>query len=174
MWHCDHTNHECPPKATVLYARTLPKKGGDTCVASMYRGLDALPADLRARLDDMVSVNSLEPDTPTYSSDDRAKYTGGVRHPMVRTHPETGRKALFFHLTKSQAIDGMADEEVRPFLEDLLDRSVQPEWAYCHKWTLGDLLILDNRCTMHRADPDYDQTEERLLWRIILEGDRPV
>ena len=98
----------------------------------------------------------------------------GVRHPLVRTHPETGKKALYFHLTKASGIEGMETEEVRPFLEDLLDKAVKPENTLRHHWKLGDVVICDNRCAMHRADPNYDQAEERLLWRVILKGDRPV
>ncbi|MEX2616983.1 MAG: TauD/TfdA family dioxygenase [Alphaproteobacteria bacterium] len=173
MWHTDHTNHERPPKATILYARKLPSKGGDTCFASMYKGYESLPEEDRRKLEGMVTINSLEKDNPTYSATDRDKYEGGVSHPLIRTHPETGRKAVYFHLTKAQGIAGMPDEAVRPFLEGLLDKVVQPEWVYRHHWKMGDVVICDNRCALHRADPNYDQAEERLLWRVILRGDRP-
>lgn len=174
MWHSDHTNHERPPKATVLYARKLPAEGGDTCFANMYDGLANLSAEARARVESMTTFNDMEPDSPSYSATDRAEHDSGARHPMVRTHPETGRKALYFHLTKALAIDGMADRDVRPFLEGLLEQAIRPENTLRHHWTLGDVVICDNRCAMHRADPDYNQAEERLLWRIILKGDRPV
>jgi len=173
MWHTDHTNHELPPKATILYARKLPSQGGDTCFANMYAGYQALSEEERARLEGMVTINSMEKDNPTYSAQDRAEYDGGVRHPLIRTHPETGKKAVYFHLTKAQGIEGMPNEAVRPFLEDLLAKVVQPQWTYRHHWTLGDVVICDNRCALHRADPNYDQSEERLLWRVILRGDRP-
>lgn len=174
MWHTDHTNHERPPKATVLYARKLPSKGGDTCIADMYAGLNNLSAESRIAIDGLRTVNHMEPDNQAYSASDRAKYDKGVTQPMVRTHPETGRKALYFHVTKALGIEGMETEKVRPFLEDLLEQAVRPETILRHKWRNGDVLMFDNRCTMHRADPEYDMSEERLLWRIILRGDRPV
>jgi len=173
MWHTDHTNHELPPKATVLYARKLPSQGGDTCFASMYAGYENLSEEDRDTLGAMVTINSMEKDNPTYSAKDRDQYDGGVPHPLIRTHPETGRKAVYFHLSKAQGIEGMPNEAVRPFLENLLEKVVQPEWVYRHRWEMGDVVICDNRCALHRADPNYDQAEERLLWRVILQGDRP-
>lgn len=174
MWHTDHTNHEEPPKATILYARKLPSEGGDTCFADMYAGLEQLDAESRNRIAALHTTNHMESDNPTYSDEDRAAYDAGARHPMVRTHPETGRKALYFHLSKASGIDGMEQADVRPFLEGLLEQAVRPENTLRHHWKLGDIVICDNRCAMHRADPNYDQAEERLLWRIILKGDRPA
>ncbi|MBT5107419.1 MAG: TauD/TfdA family dioxygenase [Rhodospirillaceae bacterium] len=174
MWHTDHTNHERPPKATILYARKLPAEGGDTCFANMYAGLDNLSEDSRAQIEDLVTLNSMEPNNPTYSAGDRDEFAQAVRHPMVRTHPETGKKALYFHVSKALDIDGMETPKVRPFLDDLLDQAIKPENSLRHHWTLGDVVICDNRCAVHRADPNYDQAEERLLWRIILQGDKPV
>ena len=173
MWHTDHTNHERPPKATVLYARKLPSEGGDTCFANMYAGLEFLSPESRAEIDGMITVNHLENDNPTYSEVDRDQYDNAVQHPIIRTHPETGKKALYFHVTKASGIVGMETEKVRPFLDNLLDQSVRPENILRHKWRIGDIVICDNRCTMHSADPNYDMAEERLLWRIILQGDRP-
>ena len=174
MWHTDHTNHERPPKATVLYARKLPSKGGDTCLANMYAGLDHLDDKSRSEIDGMYTINHLEADNPVYSNKDREQYDKGITQPIVRTHPETGRQALYFHVTKARGIVGMDPEKVRPFLNDLLAQAVKPENSLRHKWRLGDVLMFDNRCTMHRADPEYDMSEERLLWRIILSGDRPI
>ena len=174
MWHTDHTNHECPPKATILYARKLPSEGGDTCIADMYAGLDFLSPASRAAVEGKITINDLEKDSEAYSETDHATYNNSVRQPLVRTHPETGRKALYFHLTKAQGIEGMPQPEVRPFLEGLLEEAVRPENTMRHRWRSGDIVIFDNRCSMHRADPNYDMAEERLLWRIILEGDRPV
>ncbi|MCP5149175.1 MAG: TauD/TfdA family dioxygenase [Ectothiorhodospiraceae bacterium] len=172
MWHTDHTNHERPPKITALHGVVLPSQGGATWFASMYDGLAALTAEQRERVRGLVTVNDME-DNSSYSAEDRARHPGAVRHPMVRTHPETGREALYFHLTKSKRIDGMADAEVRPFLEALLARAVQPEWTYAHRWRAGDVVMLDNRCALHRAEHDYPPGEHRLLWRVILRGDRP-
>ncbi|MBT4487981.1 MAG: TauD/TfdA family dioxygenase, partial [Rhodospirillaceae bacterium] len=154
MWHTDHTNHERPPKATILYARKLPAKGGDTCFANMYDGLENLSGGDRTKIENMITINDMEPDSPTYSDADRAAYGQGARHPMVRTHPETGKKALYFHLTKAMDIEGMETKAVRPFLDGLLAQAIKPENTLRHHWTLGDVVICDNRCAMHRADPN--------------------
>jgi len=173
-WHTDHTNHDEPPKATVLYARKLPSKGGDTSFADMYAGLKNLSPDSRSQIDGLFTVNHMESSNPTYSDADREAFDGGARHPMVRTHPESGKKALYFHVTKATGVDGMEADAVRPFLQDLLAQSIRRENTLRHKWRMGDVVICDNRCAMHSVDPNFDQTEERLLWRIILKGDRPV
>ncbi len=173
VWHTDHTNHECPPKCTILFARKLPLKGGDTCFANMYTGLENLTEESRLQVQEMITINHLEQDSEVYSEKDRARYDNGVQQPMVRTHPDTGRKSLYFHITKAQGIIGMKNESVRPFLADLLEQAIKPENTLRHKWKMGDVVIFDNRCVMHRADPNYDMSQERLLWRIILRGDRP-
>ncbi|MCB1743053.1 MAG: TauD/TfdA family dioxygenase [Gammaproteobacteria bacterium] len=172
MWHTDHTNHERPPKLTVLHARALPDRGGDTWFANMYKGLEALSSSQQDQLRSLWTINDME-DNPGYSAADRQRYKGGARHPMIRTHDETGRPSLYFHVTKSQRIEGMADTEVRPFLEGLLDQAVQPDWVYKHRWRVGDVVICDNRCAMHRVDANYPDDQLRLLWRVIIEGERP-
>ena len=111
--------------------------------------------------------------TLSYTEADRARHPGGVRHPLVRTHPETGKRSLYFHITKSQRIEGMADDNVRPMLQSLLDRTVQEDWIYRHNWRPGDLVMTDNRCTMHRVEHDYPPGTKRLLWRMLIKGDRP-
>ena len=113
-WHTDHTNHEEPPKATVLYARKLPSKGGDTSFADMYAGLRNLSSESRAAIEGKHTVNHMEADNPTYSDGDRDAYDAGARHPMVRTHPETGRQALYFHVTKAPGVDGLSPTKSVP------------------------------------------------------------
>lgn len=172
MWHTDHTNHELPPKLTVLHAKSIPSHGGDTWFANMYDGLAALDAETKERLRGLTTINHME-NNPGYSEADRARHKGGARHPIVRTHPETNRESLYFHVTKSQGIEGFSDDEVRPFLEGLLDQAVQEPSIYKHQWQVGDVVICDNRCAMHRVDATYPDDELRLLWRIIIQGDRP-
>jgi taurine dioxygenase len=173
MWHTDHTNHERPPKITALHAIELPSRGGATWFANMYAGLEALSAERRLEVEALFTLNSME-NNPGYSETDRARYPSGVRHPMVRTHPETGRKALYFHPTKSQQIEGVDDDDVVPLLDALLSEAVQPSNVYKHTWQPGDVVLVDNRCAMHRAEHDYREGEHRLLWRVILRGDRPA
>ena len=172
MWHTDHTNHEVPPKITALYGVTVPTSGGATWFTNTYAGLDSLPAEEQAELSALFTLNDME-NTLSYTEADRARHPGGVRHPLVRTHPETGKRSLYFHITKSQRIEGMADDNVRPMLQSLLDRTVQEDWIYRHNWRPGDLVMTDNRCTMHRVEHDYPPGTKRLLWRMLIKGDRP-
>jgi taurine dioxygenase len=172
-WHTDHTNRERPPKATLLYGAEIPSAGGDTSVANMRAAYTALPAELRRRLDGLSTTNRLDGDHTDTRAEDRAKYDAPVRHPMVRTHPEHGSRAVYFHITKSQ-VEGMSPGESQAFMQDLLDRMIRPEIVYRHRWRKGDLWVCDDRATMHRAHGDYDRSESRVLWRIIVEGDRPV
>ncbi len=172
-WHTDHTNHEKPPKLTALYGVEIPSHGGDTAFANMVAAYRSLPLDEQTRLRGMFTLNSMEPD-PSYSDSDRSRYPGGIRHPMVRIHPETEQPSLYFHVSKSQGIEGMPSADVRPYLESLLERTIHPDFTYRHAWQRGDVVICDNRCTMHRVHADYQEQDLRLLWRIIIEGDRPA
>ncbi|MBL4721783.1 MAG: TauD/TfdA family dioxygenase, partial [Alphaproteobacteria bacterium] len=94
-------------------------------------------------------------------------------HPLVRTHPETGAKAIWFHTGKTENIEGMNPTETQEFLAALLKESVKPEFSYTHQWTVGDMLIVDNRSALHRAGSDYDMSEHRMLYRTMVRGDRP-
>jgi taurine dioxygenase len=172
-WHTDHTNRERPPKATILYALRLPSTGGDTSFASMRAAYAALPDEEKARLSEMRTVNRLDRDN-TARTEDRAKYDIGIVHPLVRTHPDNGTKALYFHPTKTDHIVGMSAEDSIAFLDALLARIIRADVVYRHRWRVGDLLVCDNRAALHQAHADYDPTEGRLLHRVIVEGDRPV
>jgi taurine dioxygenase len=173
-WHTDHTNHEKPPLATILYGVEIPSKGGETSVASMRAAYDALPADERHRLDKMRTVNLLDEQRNDTREEDREKFGAPVIHPMIRTHPVHGTKAVFFHIQKVALIEGMTPEDSKAYMADLIDRMIQPEVTYTHQWTKGDVLVIDDRATMHRAHGDYDRRESRVLWRILVEGDRPA
>ncbi len=172
-WHTDHTNHERPPKATVLYAVSLPSSGGDTSFASMRAAYANLSETMQAQLQDMRTINTLDSYIDA-RAEDIAKYGAPVVHPLVRTHPENGTKSIYFHPTKSKEIEGMTPETSQAFLKELLDRVIVPEIIYRHQWQSGDMVIFDNRAVMHKAHGDYDRSELRLLYRIILKGDRPV
>jgi len=172
-WHTDHTNRERPPKATILYALSLPSTGGDTSFASMRAAYAALPAAEKERFAGMRTVNRLDRDN-TARDEDRAKYDVGIVHPLIRTHPDNGTRALYFHPTKTERIVGMEPAESIAFLDALLERIIRPEIVYRHRWRVGDLLVCDNRAALHRAHADYDPAEGRLLHRVIVEGDRPV
>ena len=173
MWHTDHTNRECPPAATILYGMEIPSAGGGTSVANMRAAYAALPEDERRRLESLTTFNGLDDDHTDTRPEDREKYGAPIEHPMVRTHPVHGSRAVYFHISKAMHIRGMTREASRAYMADLLERMIRPEIVYRHAWRKGDVLVIDDRATMHRAHGDYDRSESRVLWRIIVEGDRP-
>ena len=178
-WHTDHTNHEKPPKCTVLFAVELPDKGGDTGILNTRAGFDALPDDFKQKIDGLKTINvfqgraALRQSTKQVIEKDAKKYSNPMVQPLIRTHPETGNKAVYFHTVKVDTIDGMEPEETSELLRDILTRIDKPEFSYRHQWKMGDMLIWDNRCAMHQAFYDYDTSQPRTLMRIILEGDKP-
>jgi taurine dioxygenase len=177
-WHTDHTNHVRPPKYTCLYAVALPSSGGDTAVVNMRAGYEALPDATREKIQGLKTVN-------VFQGSASARYSGQsadaqaerkpepVLQPLVRTNPENGAKALYFHPVKTENIVGMSAEESQALLNDLLERSVRPEFIYRHKWRKGDVLLWDNRAAMHRAQFDYNPDEYRLLYRVLVRGELP-
>ena len=173
QWHTDHTNRERPPLATLLYGVEIPSQGGGTSVANMRAAYAALPDQERRRLDTLKTFNSLDSDHADTRPEDRERYGKPIAHPMVRTHPVHGSRAVYFHISKATHIDGMTPESSRAYMNDLLGRMIRPEIVYHHVWTKGDVLVIDNRATMHRAHGDYDRSQSRVLWRLIVEGDRP-
>ena len=173
-WHTDHTNRERPPAATMLYGVEIPSSGGATSIANMRAAFADLADAERRRLAGLRTVNSLERDRPDTRPEDFEKYGKPVAHPMVRTHPVHGTPAVYFHLDKALYIEGMTPEASKAYMRDLLDRMIRPEIVYTHAWRRGDVLVIDDRATMHRAHDDYDHRESRVLWRVIVEGDRPT
>ena len=178
-WHTDHTNHVRPPKYTCLYAVSLPSSGGDTAVVNMRAGYESLPEDIQRRIEGMKTVNVFQGSAAaTYSgqsADAQAeRKPEPVLQPLVRTNPDNGARALYFHPVKTENIVGMAPDESQKLLDDLLARSVRDELVYRHKWRRGDMLLWDNRAAMHRAHFDYDPSEYRLLYRVLVRGEVPV
>ncbi len=173
-WHTDHTNRERPPKATILYGVAIPPRGGDTSFANMRAAFAGLDAEEQQRLAGLRTVNGLDRHLTDTRSEDREKYDIPAVHPMVRTHPEHGSRALYFHISKARCVEGMTPEASQALMQDLLDRTIHSDIVYRHSWRQGDMVVCDNRATMHRAHGDYDRRHPRMLWRIILEGDRPA
>ena len=172
-WHTDHTNRECPPAATILYGVEIPTAGGGTSVANMRAAYQALSEEERQRLDRLATVNSLDADHVDTRPEDIEKYAKPIVHPMVRTHPVHGSRAVYFHISKAMYIEGMAPDASKAYMADLIERMIRPDIVYHHQWKRGDVLVIDDRATMHRAHGDYDRSQSRVLWRIIAEGDRP-
>jgi taurine dioxygenase len=173
-WHSDHTNHAKPPKFTALYGITLPKSGGgDTGFANMRKAFDNLPPSRQAELNALQTINKIE-DKAYVSAADKQKYGALQSHPLIRTHPDTGRKAIYIHPGKIAKIDGMTEEDSKEFVDGLMDQIIQPDVTYRHKWRPGDLVIWDNRAVVHLAHRDYDPAEGRVMQRVLVRGEAPI
>lgn len=176
-WHSDSSYRRVPSLATMLYGVEIPAEGGDTHFTSMHASYDALPEDLRKRIEPLSAVHSWEyqrmltPGRQPMTEAERAS-TPPVAHRLVQRHPETGRKLLFTSASALR-IDGMADAEGRELLDELTRISTRPEAVYTHRWKLRDLVMWDNRATLHRAAGfDYQsRTLRRLLNRVVVGGD---
>ncbi len=181
-WHTDHTNQEYPPKYTILYAVKLPTAGGGTSVVNMRAGYDLLSDTTKQRIARLQTVNVMVSSAAPHIEDkdavERQKRENPkpVLHPMVRTNPGTGTKALYFHPNKTENIVGMSPEDSQALLDDLLAQAIRPEYVYSHQYRLGDMLLWDNRSALHKANYDYDPadtTQPRLLYRCMIKGERP-
>ena len=178
FFHSDMCYLERPLSAAMLFAIALPPEGGNTIFASMYAACDALPADLREKLEGRLAMNSYEPGYGTSNVQMRIKAPAspaahGFAHPVIRTHAATGRKALYVNRLMTGYVAGMPREESDALLERVFDHQEQPQFQYEHRWEVGDLVIWDNRCTLH-ARRDFPATHLRELRRVAVKGERPV
>ena len=177
-WHSDLAYMKKPSLGSILYALEVPPAGGDTLFTSMTRAYDTLSDVLKARLQDLSAVNRVAEGRRTAAdgripmSKEQLAKTPDVVHPVIRTHPETGRKSLYVSQSHTDHIIGVEEEESRILLEDLLEHATRPENVYAHKWRAYDVLMWDNRCTMHRVAP-YDRRRRRHMHRTTIEGDTP-
>lgn len=170
-WHTDHAHQERPPNYTALYAVRLPETGGDTSFANMQCAYEQLPVELRRKIDDLMVITKI--DDRYSSAEDSAAHSEPHRHPLVRTHPITGKRGIFVHPGMVARFDGMQADESQTFLEDLLETAITPDITYRHQWRPGDLVITDNRGQMHVAHQDYDLSFGRILHRVLVEGEAP-
>jgi taurine dioxygenase len=178
-FHTDHSNHPRPPKATTLFAVELPTSGGDTEYVNMHDAYDDLPEDTKQKIDGLRAVHVYQ---SKYSPRSLGKISEESRrnlpppgiHPLVRTHPENGRKALFLNPVRMESIVGIEDADALALINDLMRHATQRKYEYRHKWRLGDWVLWDNRSVMHQANPDYDMSERRRLYRLMLKGETPV
>jgi taurine dioxygenase len=178
-YHTDHSNAVCPPKATVLHAVNLPEQGGDTQYVNMHAAYEGLPGETKCRLDGLRAIHVYQSrhsarKLMSLSSEARARVPEAVLHPIVRTHPESGRKAIYINPIRTEGIAGMPEPEALALLADLLDHATDPKYEYRHRWQRGDLVMWDNRSLLHKANGDYDMNQRRYLYRIMLKGDVPV
>ncbi len=174
MFHHDMLHAEVPHKATMLYAVEIPSKGGDTLFANGYAAYETLPADIREPLEGRKAFHHYNYGS-TRKGDGRGTpaFAESV-HPVFRTHDDTGRKAVYVNRLMTEGIVDMDAEESKRLLDAVYDHSERSEFVYTHAWQLGDLLLWDNRCSMH-ARTDFPGTERRLMWRTTILGEtRPI
>ncbi|GAC1414195.1 MAG: TauD/TfdA family dioxygenase [Candidatus Velthaea sp.] len=180
IWHSDTAYLDVPPMATMLVARDVPPFGGDTLFASQYLAYEALSDGMRRLIDPLVGVNDSAKADVTQTREDRMRESGRndkperyvAEHPVVRTHPETGRRALYVNVAHTVRFAGMTDEESAPILAFLFAHQVKPEFTCRFRWRPGSIAFWDNRCVQHNPINDY-HGYERLMHRVTLAGDRP-
>ena len=170
-WHTDMSFMPTPPKITMLHALEIPELGGDTAFADQHAAYDSLSDGLKALLDGLKAV---------HRSDDFARIVGrdakdapSGTHPVVRTHPDTGRKALYVCRAFTKRFDGLTRSESAGLLEFLFERSVRPDFTHRHRWEVGDLVMWDNRSLLHYAIHDHGDAP-RLLHRVTVIGEEPA
>jgi taurine dioxygenase len=178
-FHTDHSNHPRPPKATTLFAVQLPSRGGDTQYVSMHRAYDDLPQAMQERIKGLRAVH-------VYQSKYSPRSLGNIDaaslrdlpppgiHPLVQRHPENHRPALYLNPVRIEVIEGMADRDAIELIAELMAHATRPQYEYRHQWRHGDMVIWDNRSVMHQANPDYDMSERRYLYRLMLKGTVPI
>jgi taurine dioxygenase len=178
VWHTDTTYLAEPPMASMLYAVELPPYGGDTIFANQYLAYETLSDGLRRTLDGLVAVNTSTKADASKTREDRLRAAGAEtkvlvsEHPAVRTHPETGRKALYVNHGHTAHFRDWSEEESRPLLEYLFQHQVRPEFCCRFRWEPGSIAFWDNRCAQHNAVNDYAGFK-RLMHRVTLAGDPP-
>jgi taurine dioxygenase len=177
VWHTDMSYLADPPKASMLYALEVPPVGGDTSFSNMYAVHDALPADLRRRVRGLLlkhdgTYNSggyvRQGVTPT----DDPRQSPGTPHPVICTHPETGRRMVYLGRRRNAYLMGLELDESERLLDTLWSYAERPQFCWTHRWRVGDLVLWDNRCTMHRRDP-FDPNSRRVMHRTQIKGEAP-
>jgi taurine dioxygenase len=178
-WHTDGAFRLNPPKFTILYAVELPDSGGNTNVCNMRAAYRALPDDYRDKLDAMKTANVRQGSAARdkYNANNLAIMQAGGQvpniHPLVRTNADNGEMGIWMNPTAIENIVGMDPESSQEFLADLMDRTVRPPFTYAHQWKVGDLVLWDNRQSMHKVDFDYDRSQHRLHYHAMTKGERP-
>lgn len=172
IWHADMTYIERPPMAAILYAIEIPPAGGDTYWANMVLAYETLPAALKQRIEGREALhdatyNSAGAMRKGYREVTDPRTAPGARHPLVRTHPETGRRSLFLGRRRNSYIVGLELEESERLLDDLWRHATQPRFTWRQQWRVGDVMVWDNRCTLHRRDA-FDAAARRLLHRTQI------
>jgi len=178
LWHSDTTYLDEPPMGAVLVARELPPKGGDTLWANMYMAYDALSDGMKRMLAGLRAVNSSAKADVTRTREDRVREDGSepealvAEHPVIRTHPETGKKILYVNFGHTVRFQDMSEAESEPILDYLFRHQIRPEFTCRFHWTPGSVAFWDNRATQHNPVNDYHGFR-RVMHRVTLAGDKP-
>jgi taurine dioxygenase len=182
-WHSDTTHLEVPSLGSVLYAKIIPPVGGDTLFANQYMAYDTLSDGMKSLVDGLVAVHSNgrilrslndgQSPAPGTEAASAGWANGWAEHPVVRTHPETGRRALFVNEMHTERLKGMTVEESQPLLRYLYDHSSRPEFTCRFRWSAGSIAFWDNRSVQHLALNDYPG-HRRLMHRVQIKGTRPA
>jgi taurine dioxygenase len=176
-WHTDDSYMAVPAKATLLHSIEIPSRGGMTWFCNMHSVYEALPEATRRKIDGKRAIHAYDTararNRPSTRTAQEIAETPDVEHPLVRTHPDTGRKALYLNFNRLDRIVGLERAESDALLDELAAEARKPEHHFGHQWTVGDCVIWDNRATMHRVDVDYPMGERRIMQRVLIEGDRP-
>jgi taurine dioxygenase len=178
IWHSDTSYREHPPSASVLYGLEIPAWGGNTGFSNMYLALETMPEDLRRRIDGLSVKNDMTYNAGGYLREGFEPVTDvrkcpGATHPIVRTHPDTGKNCLYLGRRRNAYIQGLEIEESEKLLDVLWAHATQEYLSWHHVWQVGDIVIWDNRCVMHHRDP-FDPNSRRIMHRAqARDGRRP-
>jgi len=173
-FHTDQCHQERPAMASMLYALEVPRAGGNTLFANGYTAYETLPPEIKRRIDGRKALNAYDYETAATKRGTRLSQSApSYAHPVVRTHPPTGRKALYVNRLMTVRIEGLPAQESEDLLAMLFDHQERREFIYEHVWRVGDLVIWDNRCTLH-ARTDFSPDERRLMRRVTIRGEKPV
>ncbi len=181
IWHSDTTYLPQPPMGSMLYAQVLPPHGGDTIFANQYQAYDELSDEIKQTIEGLKGISSSAKADVSKTREDRLKTDAKEakpssiesHHPVVRTHPETGRKALYVNVAHTAGIVGMPPEQSEPLLQHLFQHQIKPEYTCRFQWRPGSLAFWDNRCALHNPVNDY-HGHRRIMHRITLAGDTPA
>jgi taurine dioxygenase len=173
-FHTDQCHQERPAMASMLYALEVPRAGGNTLFANGYTAYETLPPEIKRRIDGRKALNAYDYETAATKRGTRlSQSVPSYAHPVVRTHPPTGRKALYVNRLMTVRIEGLPAQESEDLLAMLFDHQERREFIYEHVWRVGDLVIWDNRCTLH-ARTDFSPDERRLMRRVTILAEKPV
>jgi taurine dioxygenase len=175
VWHTDMSYLEDPPKASMLYALEIPPAGGNTYFCNMYRAYESLPDSLQQRVEGLKIKHDGTYNSGGYvrqgvAAVDDPEHSIGVYHPLVCAHPETGRRTLYLGRRRNAYIQGLPLAESEALLDELWSHATQDDAVWYNQWRVGDLVLWDNRCTMHRRDP-FDSSSRRIMHRTQIKGE---